>query len=199
MLDNNSPALKFIDRDTGIIDFPVFFDLKFPFKTDSPLQTTFLGVLTNQNLEFYPSHEIDMGKCSSTETVLGNFSIFNNSMLPQHLGFVDVPECITIQPNFGFATLLPFEKRDFEILLSMSEHELGEVVYLLKCRTKERREYYLRVKAVAKISHIHLSQPRILFPLTPVGTIVHATIDIFSDAPDIRKNNFLVERQYDYY
>jgi len=185
MLEEHNPISKYFDRETKLIDFPVYFKLKFPYKVDSPLTTTFLAVVTDHHLEFIPE-ELEMGKCSSNESVQASFTIYNNSLLSQHIGFVDLPQFISIQPNFGFATLLPHEKKEFQLLLSLPENASGNLTYKLKCQSLENQTAIFKVKVNAKVNFVHLSASRILFPVTPIGTMSSAEIEIFSIAsPDL--------------
>lgn len=87
-----------------------------------------------------------------------------------------------IQPNYGFATLLPLERRQFDILLSLpADTATGDLTFSLKLQTLQQREYFLKVRAFAKSNPVHLSNSTILFPPTAVGSDACATIEIFSE------------------
>jgi hypothetical protein len=52
-----------------------------------------MAILNKPELAFNPQ-EIEMGLCSSVETVVHTFNVINKSMLPQKIGFVGVPQVI---------------------------------------------------------------------------------------------------------
>jgi hypothetical protein len=79
------------DKELKIIDFPIYFFLEFPFATPGPITCTVQALLDEVILEIVPM-EIDLGKCLTSETVLKKLTLTNKSIVPQHIGFTEMPE-----------------------------------------------------------------------------------------------------------
>ena len=90
-----SPDLfrEYFDPETRIIDFPVYFHLKFPYKVPSPIKATFMAVISDSSLEIEPK-VLDMGLCHSAETVKSRITVHNPTIVVQKIGFTDLPDVI---------------------------------------------------------------------------------------------------------
>ena len=84
-------------------ELPVFFVMK--------------SVVTTSALEFNVK-SLDFGKVFVNQQSSLQLSITNTSMLPQKLAFVRLRKELTVQPNDGFAVLLPNETCVFDVLFS---------------------------------------------------------------------------------
>ena len=74
---------------------------------------TVKGNLTETKLEFSPA-ELDFGSCSVCDAVVSQLQVYNNSDLPQEIGFVNLPtvscECVIELGDIqsGIYTYLPY-------------------------------------------------------------------------------------------
>jgi len=55
-----------------------------------------MAVLTDQKLEMTPT-ELNFGTCNSAETVKLALKVYNNALVPQHIGFMDLPKVTVLE------------------------------------------------------------------------------------------------------
>ncbi|XP_031353716.1 cilia- and flagella-associated protein 74-like [Photinus pyralis] len=113
---------KFYTPETRILEFPVYVCLssKVP-----PCKMVVTSILTEANgltiscddMRF-GSSVIDMGVCTTAETVYTTLNLTNNSHVFQVYGFVDLPETIQVSPDCGFGELRPFETKTLTMAFS---------------------------------------------------------------------------------
>jgi hypothetical protein len=90
------------------------------------------AVVTNSDIEF-STHNIDFGYATIYECVKQTITLTNHSILAQQFGFVGIPnvgflfaissfilvcvfQCVDVQPNDGFGTLLPKETIELDVI-----------------------------------------------------------------------------------
>ena len=95
---------NFYDPEIRILDFPVSFYLEYPFKTPGPLVCTVQALVEEALLEIHPS-AIDLGICLTTTTVRKRINIKNISIVPQQIGFVDMPKVFILLYKLNTLTL----------------------------------------------------------------------------------------------
>ncbi|KAF5284925.1 hypothetical protein FQA39_LY16880 [Lamprigera yunnana] len=126
---------KYYDASTCILEFPVHIVVTEKHTNVPPSTITIVAILTEANglsLTFCdPSYStyycdncrmskdctcdttaeyvINMGECSTTETVHTEMQLTNNSYVFQVYGFLNLPKCLQISPNFSFGELMPLE------------------------------------------------------------------------------------------
>ncbi|XP_050311180.1 uncharacterized protein LOC126746816 isoform X2 [Anthonomus grandis grandis] len=81
-----------------------FEDLNISFHTSSKHMTNFLNTLL-----------IDMGECSIYEQIWAEISLTNNTFVTQICGFMDLPQAVTLEPNYGFCKLYPGQRKKFKL------------------------------------------------------------------------------------
>nr|XP_023018778.1 uncharacterized protein LOC111507668 isoform X1 [Leptinotarsa decemlineata] len=120
--------IHYFDGSTGILEMPVHICiLSRNYSAIPPIKATIFAVLSDQNntniipteeanCDYFPDGAVlDLGECSIYEIVYTDIIIENETSSPQIYGFIDLPQCITISPNFGFGELDPGEKKTLKI------------------------------------------------------------------------------------
>ncbi|PVD35401.1 hypothetical protein C0Q70_02363 [Pomacea canaliculata] len=79
---------KYFDAETGVLEAPV---LIFVADQTNPVSFAVQAVVTNSDMEF-DVQEIDFGHCTVYESVCTTIQLTNKSILPQHYGFLGLPE-----------------------------------------------------------------------------------------------------------
>ncbi|CAG9854455.1 unnamed protein product [Phyllotreta striolata] len=54
---------------------------------------------------------LDLGECTVYETVTADLVVENKTLTPQIYGFLDLPKCLTITPNYGFGLIMSGAKK----------------------------------------------------------------------------------------
>lgn len=68
-----------------------------------------------------------LGDCTTRETLYGKIAITNESHVIQHYGFLNLPECLTIMPNYGFGAVKPMQTVIVTVLFSPRFEDIPEV------------------------------------------------------------------------
>ncbi|KAH9495100.1 Cilia- and flagella-associated protein 74 [Bulinus truncatus] len=155
-----SDAPAFIEKEIGVLEAPVTIRV-----TDqtTPVVFTVQAVVTNSDIEISES-QIDFGFCTIHESVVKRIELSNKSILPQHFGFVGLPEFVEVQPNDGFGTLLPLEKLSLDIIFSPKKAE--EFKFELVCRTLINRDFKISCVGTGVHTPLELSKQVIHFGAT---------------------------------
>ncbi|KAK9515636.1 hypothetical protein VZT92_026264 [Zoarces viviparus] len=156
-------AKKLFDSDTGVLEVPMTVQVAGQVK---PVHFTVHAVVTSSDLQFDRT-EVDFGFCSIHQSVKSSVRLTNLSLLPQDFGFLGVPECIELQPNDGFGTLLPQET--LEIDLMFSANKAKEYHFQLSCKSGINRDFPLSCRAVGVCPPLQLSHSLVEFGATAVG------------------------------
>ncbi|XP_076253985.1 uncharacterized protein LOC143192492 isoform X1 [Rhynchophorus ferrugineus] len=125
---NNS---KYFSKSTSILEFPIHLNLLTKSYQDYPtLKIPIYAILTNSDditistnftaniSNFLNTVLLDMGTCSVCETVYTDLFLINNTYTTQICGFLNLPECIKIEPNYGFIKLFPNQRKKIRLYLS---------------------------------------------------------------------------------
>lgn len=65
--------------------------------------------------------------------MFSSLTITNTSILPQTYGFIDIPACVSIQPNDGFGELPPNDSMEVDVIFSAKEPK--EYAFDLICKS----------------------------------------------------------------
>ncbi|VEN61858.1 unnamed protein product [Callosobruchus maculatus] len=127
---------SYFDSKNNILEFPIrIYVVSKNYFNAPPVQATVYAVLLNQhNLTIIPMSEyltvyrtneavLNLGECSLFETVSTQFLIQNNTALPQMYGFFNVPQSVTIFPNYGFGELQVGESRVLQLFYHPDEND----------------------------------------------------------------------------
>ncbi len=123
---------------------------------------------------------------SKTETIASSLSVRSLSALPQHIGFVGLPDDMAVQPGCGFATLLPFETLHFDVLFSpTAKHTVGTHAHTLSL-AYPGGQLSIPVTVTVATSAIAVSTSSILFQGTPLSGRATSTLTITNTSPNTR-------------
>ncbi|KAJ8964226.1 hypothetical protein NQ314_005055 [Rhamnusium bicolor] len=115
----------YYDKETSILEFPIHICVPSKSYRDvPPVKLVVFSIVTTQksltvtplNTEFCTYFQdsllaLDLGECTTYETVFTEIEIVNNTLAPQIYGFPDLPECLSLTPNYGFGEIWPNEKK----------------------------------------------------------------------------------------
>ncbi|XP_039610977.1 cilia- and flagella-associated protein 74 [Polypterus senegalus] len=155
-------AEGYFDKDTGVLEVPMIIHV-----ADQTRAIPFAvhAVVTTSDLEFNKA-VLDFGHCSLFHSVQFSIQITNHSLLPQDFGFVQLPQCIDIQPNDGFGTLLPLETFDLNVIFSPEIAKEYKFDLICKCLTN--REFKLSCIGVGVHPPLELSHSLVQFRATAI-------------------------------
>uniref|UniRef100_A0A674PN85 Calcium channel, voltage-dependent, L type, alpha 1D subunit, b n=1 Tax=Takifugu rubripes TaxID=31033 RepID=A0A674PN85_TAKRU len=153
-------AHKYFDADTGVLEVPVVLQIV------KPVQFIVNAIVTTSDLHFDLS-EVDFGDCSIYYPVEKSVGLTNLSLLPQEFGFVGVPECIDVQPNDGFGTLLPHETLRFDLIFCPTVDK--DYSFQLTCKSEFNRDFRLSCRGTGVHPPLELSHSLVQFGDTAVG------------------------------
>ncbi|XP_056897121.1 cilia- and flagella-associated protein 74 isoform X5 [Takifugu flavidus] len=156
-------AHKYFDADTGVLEVPVVLQIAGQVK---PVQFIVNAIVTTSDLQFDLS-EVDFGDCSIYYPVEKSVGLTNLSLLPQEFGFVGVPECIDVQPNDGFGTLLPQETLRFDLIFCPTVDK--DYSFQLTCKSEYNRDFRLSCRGTGVHPPLELSHSLVQFGDTAVG------------------------------
>nr|CAI5830134.1 unnamed protein product [Callosobruchus analis] len=128
---------SYFDSENNILEFPIrIYVVSKNYFNAPPVQATVYAVLVNHhNLTIIPMSEhltvyqpneavLNLGECSLFETVTTEFMIQNDTVQPQIYGFFNVPQSVTILPNYGFGELQVGESRVLQLLYHPDENDV---------------------------------------------------------------------------
>ena len=137
-------------------ELPIFFIIKTDVTTsDLHLSTT----------------SLDYGKVYVSQQNTMQLKVKNSSMLPQKLAFVNLKKEIRIQPNEGFAVLLPNESIIFDV--SMCPSSALPYNFNLQLVTSTNDNYEIKIRAHGVESPVMIENPVIkMLPTNPGEKVV---------------------------
>lgn len=127
---------------TNAVKFAIPIEIKVVTQ-DLPLYFVLTGDVCQSTIDM-SSHSLDYGKCYISQRTTMPLTIENTSMLAQKVGFVKVPKEISVEPNDGFATLLPKEKITF--LIGFSPKTIVDYDFPLTMVTSSNDTYTVQIK-----------------------------------------------------
>lgn len=92
---------------------------------------TVLAYVTPSELTFFPS-TLDFDCCTTHESIYCTLTITNTSSVPQQFGFINIPDCVDVQPEDGFGELLPTESLDLDVIFSAKKPRLYQFELVCK-------------------------------------------------------------------
>ena len=101
-------------QDAALVSLPIEVQVV---NQEIPAYFTIMSNITPSTIELIPS-TLDFGKVYVGQKLVKTIQIKNLSMLPQKIGFVKLKKEFNVQPNDGFAVLLPNETSEFEVSFS---------------------------------------------------------------------------------
>jgi len=132
-------------------ELPIFFVIK----TD----------VTSSNLHL-STQTLDFGKVYVSQQSTKQVTVKNSCMLPQKFAFVNMKKEIRIQPNDGFAVLLPNESITFDV--SLCPASALSYNYALTALTSSNDNYDIKIRAQGEESPVVIENPVVyLLPTTP--------------------------------
>ncbi|BFZ23894.1 hypothetical protein BsWGS_26933 [Bradybaena similaris] len=156
-------AAEFFDPDTGVLEAPMTVRVA---GQVTPVCFIMQAVVTTTDLEFGVC-DLDFGCCTVHESVKRRFTLTNKSILPQQFGFVGLPDCLEVQPNDGFGTLLPLETLHLDVIFSPKAAK--EYKMNLLCKTLINRRFSIPCQGVGVLTPLELSKQVINFSATSVN------------------------------
>lgn len=150
-----------------------------------PIEFDIVAELTTESISFQPQI-LDFKDVFLNTGAKLKFTIKSNSDLPQEFGFVRLPGTISIQPNDGFGTLLPYEELEFTAYYRPAPVKPGTEI------GKDSGDIFLRLKTgdicvkeftfpyVAKLQQcpIKISPSLIELPALPSGETTDIILNI---------------------
>ncbi|CAI8016934.1 Cilia- and flagella-associated protein 74, partial [Geodia barretti] len=124
----------------------------------------------------FSSSDIDFGTCTLHESVVATLSITNTSILPQEFGFVHLPDCVDVQPNDGFGTILPQETISLDLIFSANKPR--DYSFELTCLTHLNRSFKISCKGRGVLPSLKLPENVVNFSATPLNSLITARISI---------------------
>ena len=101
-------------HDAALVSLPIEVQVV---NQEIPAYFTIMSNITPSTIELIPS-TLDFGRVYVGQKLVKTIQIKNLSMLPQKIGFVKLKKEFNVQPNDGFAVLLPNETTEFEVSFS---------------------------------------------------------------------------------
>ncbi|KAF5284233.1 hypothetical protein FQR65_LT00233 [Abscondita terminalis] len=175
---------KYYDRGTRILEFPVYVCvLSKKFLTVPPCKMVVVAVITEDNglslscgdfrfatyrhaccdedvcnCESHAEYVVDLGDCTTAEAVYTDLIIANNSYVSQVFGFVNLPPCLQIMPNFGFGELMPLETKTLTLIYIP---EVSDILnYDVECGDVNLRvEHRIKVETLKSLGGIDEDKP----------------------------------------
>jgi len=110
---------------------------------DLPLYFVLTGDVCQSTIDM-STELLDFGRCYISQRTTMPVTIENTSMLAQKVGFVKVPKEISVEPNDGFATLLPKEKITF--LIGFAPKSIVDYDFPLTMATSSNDTYAVQIR-----------------------------------------------------
>ena len=140
-----------------------------------PLPFTLTAILTRAEISFDKT-QINFGTCHMQESVVSTVQLTNHSLLPQKIGFISVPQYITISPNDGFITLLP--KEEYMLRIAFIPDKIRLYEFSLTCKTEYDKDYTISCTGKAVQSGLQLSHTKVTFRSTDIDDFTFADVHI---------------------
>lgn len=141
-----------------------------------PVSIELHAELTTDNVVFNPP-QLDFGLVYVENAYKAKFQVINQSALPQDYSFVRLPPAVSIMPNNGFGTLLPYETVEMYAVYNPLPvkpgteltDDIGNIYFRVKTGTICAKEFKLPYTTNLKFAPIKFTSSKLEFPSTPVG------------------------------
>lgn len=126
---------------------------------------------------------LDFGRVSTHESVVRRVRLTNHSALPQAFGFTGLPTWLTVQPDEGFGTLLPFESLACDVVFSPPRHphdddeQKFQTTIAVEYRGRET-VHHIRCTGIGVSPALALSTNHVTFRPTCIGDASTTTITL---------------------
>jgi hypothetical protein len=142
----------------------------------SPVQFIVKAIITESDIQLSQT-DFDFEECTVLESLVTTISLTNKSCLPQDYGFIHLPQWLSVQPNDGFGTLLPYETLTLDVIFSpdLPQHYSCDKILL---KTAIDKSYKLSCKGIGVLPALDLSHSLISFAPTPVNTVSTVHIQV---------------------
>jgi len=126
---------------------------------------------------------LDFGRVSTHESVVRRVRLTNHSALPQAFGFTGLPGWLTVQPDEGFGTLLPFESLACDVVFSPSRHrhdddeQKFQTTIAVEYRGRETA-HHIRCTGIGVSPALALSTNHVTFRPTCIGDASTTTVTL---------------------
>lgn len=140
-----------------------------------PLLFTLTARVTKAELKFNKNN-INFGICHIQESVFIPLEVTNECFLPQRIGFIHLPNCISVTPNDGFLTLLPNET--CEIAIAFHPDKIRNYELYILCKTQYNKDYHISCTGRCIQSGLKLSYTQVCFAPTVIGDFTFANLEI---------------------
>lgn len=182
-------APKYFDPKTCVLEIPIIIWIA---KHAKAVEFFLHAVVTSSDLQFSVK-TIDFGYCTVHESVRSCIQLINNSLLPQEFGFVELPSCVSVQPDDGFGTILPLETINLDVLFRPCAAK--EYNFQLVCKSLINRDFCLHGKGIGVWPPLELSHQKIIFKETALYDESEAIIFVASSLTQEQKEmNALFKR-----
>uniref|UniRef100_T1IV91 MSP domain-containing protein n=1 Tax=Strigamia maritima TaxID=126957 RepID=T1IV91_STRMM len=179
-----SDAGNYFDESTGVLEFSLSFYIS---EQPGAVKTSIHAIISSTQLEFNPNF-IDFGECYINESIQVDVTMHNVGILTQHFGFIDVANCISIEPNDGFGIILP--KEEFKIKIIFKPDIPMKYNSSLICKTFFNRTFIIKWFGVGVYPPIKLSYSHVNFPATHLNNIASTIIYIKNNKKDEKSSIF---------
>lgn len=150
-----------------------------------PIEFDIIAELTTESISFQPSL-LDFKDVFLTTGAKHKFTIKSNCDLPQEFAFVRLPTTISIQPNDGFGTLLPYEELELYAYYRPAPvkpgteigKDSGDIFLRLKTGDICVKEFTLPYVAKLQQCPIKISPSLIELPALPAGESTDVILNI---------------------
>ena len=129
--------------DSALVCLPIELEVV---NQDLPLYFVLRSDVTPSLVEL-SSRRLDFGQVYVSQKSTMTVTLKNTSMLPQKVAFVRLKRELSVQPNDGFAVLLPNESMPFEVSISPASTGPYELDLILMSSFNDK--YVIKVQAVA--------------------------------------------------
>jgi len=158
-------------QDAALISLPIEVQVV---NQEVPAYFTIVSNITPSTIELTPS-TLDFGRVYVGQKLVKTIQIKNLSMLPQKIGFVKLKKEFVVQPNDGFAVLLPNESTEFEVSFSPTSSINYQVDVILQSSFNDT--YLIKVLADGVDPPLHLESSVIHMRTTyPGERVVESTM-----------------------
>jgi hypothetical protein len=168
--------------DAALVTLPIEIQV---INQDLPVYFVLKSLITPSTIEISPEGSaLSFGKVFLGQKTIRKIKLRNISMLPQKIAFVRMKKEVTIQPNDGFAVLLPLEESEFEI--SFAPLSAIEYKFDLTLMTSWNDTYTIPLHAFGVEPPIVLSNTVIQMRTTAPGQHVVESIFLTNQSSSIQ-------------
>eukprot|EP00051_Salpingoeca_urceolata_P017338 m.235455 g.235455 ORF g.235455 m.235455 type:complete len:1628 (+) comp18926_c0_seq5:189-5072(+) len=152
---------------------------------------------TPSDIDFSLS-EVDFGCVSVYESAIVPVTLTNKSALPQTFGFVGLPDHLSVQPDDGFGTLLPFESLTCDLIFSPprkpGDDDDKAFKWVAECRWTEGLSHKIRCKGLAVVPGLRFVSAHVQFRATAYGDESVASVLITNPSARAQTFDFAIDK-----